>query len=44
MYVERLRLADFRNYAALDLALPRGLVVFTGNNAQGKSNLRRRSR
>ena len=39
MYVERLRLADFRNYAALDLALPRGLVVFTGNNAQGKSNL-----
>jgi DNA replication and repair protein RecF len=39
MYVERLRLADFRNYAALDLALPRGLVVFSGNNAQGKSNL-----
>lgn len=39
MYVERLRLADFRNYAALDLTLPRGLVVFTGNNAQGKSNL-----
>ncbi len=39
MYVERLRLSDFRNYAALDLVLPRGLVVFTGNNAQGKSNL-----
>lgn len=39
MYVERLRLTDFRNYAALDLALPRGLVVFTGRNAQGKSNL-----
>ena len=39
MYVERLRLTDFRNYAALDLPLPRGLVVFTGRNAQGKSNL-----
>jgi DNA replication and repair protein RecF len=39
MYVERLRLTDFRNYAALDLSLPRGLVVFTGRNAQGKSNL-----
>src|SRR5689334_423909 len=39
MYVERLRLTDFRNYRELDLALPRGLVVFTGRNAQGKSNL-----
>jgi|SRR5579884_4313383 len=39
MYVERLRLLDFRNYRDLDLALPRGLVVFTGRNAQGKSNL-----
>src|SRR5262249_40179559 len=39
MYVERLRLTDFRNYADLDLTLPRGLVVFTGRNAQGKSNL-----
>src|SRR5262249_36344339 len=39
MYVQRLRLTDFRNYADLDLTLPRGLVVFTGRNAQGKSNL-----
>lgn len=39
MYVERLRLTDFRNYRELDLLLPRGLVVFTGRNAQGKSNL-----
>src|SRR5579884_1533077 len=39
MYVERLRLTDFRNYRDLDLPLPRGLVVFTGRNAQGKSNL-----
>ncbi|HLJ81207.1 MAG TPA: DNA replication/repair protein RecF [Ktedonobacterales bacterium] len=39
MYIERLRLTDFRNYLALDLSPPRGLVVFTGRNAQGKSNL-----
>src|SRR5262249_59162186 len=39
MYVERLHLTNFRNYADLDLTLPRGLVVFTGRNAQGKSNL-----
>ena len=39
MYVERLRLTDFRNYRDLDLPLPKGLVVFLGRNAQGKSNL-----
>jgi DNA replication and repair protein RecF len=39
MYVERLRLTDFRNYHELDLVLPRGLVVLSGRNAQGKSNL-----
>jgi DNA replication and repair protein RecF len=39
MYVERLRLTDFRNYAELDLPLPRGLVVLQGRNAQGKSNI-----
>lgn len=39
MHIERLRLTDFRNYAELELTLPRGLVVFSGRNAQGKSNL-----
>jgi DNA replication and repair protein RecF len=34
-----LRLADFRNYPALDFAPARGLNVFVGPNAQGKSNL-----
>jgi DNA replication and repair protein RecF len=34
-----LRLADFRNYAALDFAPAAGLNVFVGPNAQGKSNL-----
>jgi DNA replication and repair protein RecF len=39
MHVERLRLTDFRNYAALDLALGPGLTVLQGRNAQGKSNV-----
>jgi DNA replication and repair protein RecF len=34
-----LRLADFRNYAALDFTPATGLNVFAGANAQGKSNL-----
>jgi DNA replication and repair protein RecF len=34
-----LRLADFRNYAALDFEPAPGLNVFAGPNAQGKSNL-----
>src|SRR5215472_6653119 len=39
VYAKRLRLTDFRNYRQLDLELPRGLVVFSGRNAQGKTNL-----
>jgi DNA replication and repair protein RecF len=39
MYLQRLRLTDFRNYAALDLTLRPGLSLFQGRNAQGKSNL-----
>jgi DNA replication and repair protein RecF len=39
MHVERLRLTDFRNYAALDLALAPGLTILHGRNAQGKSNV-----
>src|SRR6516164_598810 len=39
MRVERLRFTDFRNYRELDLALPGGLAVLQGRNAQGKSNI-----
>ncbi len=39
MLLTSLRLADFRNYAALDFAPAAGLNVFVGANAQGKSNL-----
>jgi DNA replication and repair protein RecF len=37
--ISRLVLADFRSYAALDLALRPGLVVLSGENGAGKTNL-----
>lgn len=39
MLLTSLRLADFRNYPALDFVPASGLNVFVGPNAQGKSNL-----
>ncbi len=39
MRLERLALADFRNYAELEIEPHAGLNVFIGANAQGKSNL-----
>lgn len=39
MVVKSLRLSNFRNYAAQELQLPPGLVAFTGDNGQGKTNL-----
>lgn len=38
MYLSNLNLFNFRNYKALDLDTPNGMLVFTGDNAQGKSN------
>ena len=37
--VERLRLRDFRTYAAADVALGAGLTVLHGPNGAGKTNL-----
>jgi DNA replication and repair protein RecF len=37
--VRRLRLADFRSYAALDVAVLSPLVVLTGENGAGKTNI-----
>jgi len=37
--VSRLRLADFRNYPSLDLALQAQAVVLTGPNGAGKTNI-----
>ncbi|NUP99673.1 MAG: AAA family ATPase, partial [Armatimonadetes bacterium] len=39
MFLERLDLADFRNYAHLRLELAEPLSIFTGENAQGKTNI-----
>jgi DNA replication and repair protein RecF len=37
--VRRLRLSDFRSYAALDCAISATLVALTGENGAGKTNL-----
>lgn len=38
-YVQRLVLTDFRSYQTLDLPISSGLVVLTGENGAGKTNL-----
>ena len=39
MVITHLSLSQFRNYRALELDLPQGVLVFQGDNAQGKTNL-----
>ena len=39
MYLSRLSLSEFRNYRQLEITLGRGLFLFYGENAQGKTNL-----
>ena len=39
MHLQHLSLTNFRNYTRLELALPGGLTIVQGDNAQGKSNL-----
>lgn len=39
MRIDRLWLADFRNYDAAELTLPPGLTVVIGDNGSGKTNL-----
>jgi DNA replication and repair protein RecF len=39
VYLSRLSLTDFRNYAQADLELEAGVTTFTGPNGQGKTNL-----
>ncbi|MGH2768494.1 MAG: DNA replication/repair protein RecF [Actinomycetota bacterium] len=39
MHVDRVFLADFRNYASITLALDPGLSLVVGANGQGKTNL-----
>lgn len=39
MHIEKLRLKNFRNYDDLSLNLDKGINVFIGDNAQGKTNI-----
>ena len=39
MFVRKVRLEHFRNYESLELNFNDGLHLFSGNNAQGKTNL-----
>ena len=39
MFIRKLTLTDFRNYASLSLDLDPGMVVFSGDNGAGKTNL-----
>ena len=39
MYVARLELHQFRNYAQADVSLTPGVTIFQGSNGQGKTNL-----
>lgn len=39
MYIDKLTLKNFRNYNELNIQLSSGVNVFTGDNAQGKTNI-----
>jgi len=39
MQVKSIKLKNFRNYTSLDLKFEKNLIVFTGRNAQGKTNI-----
>ena len=39
MYIFDLQLANYRNYVRAGIRLEKGLNLFVGDNAQGKSNL-----
>lgn len=39
MYIKSLNLLNFRNYNNLSIQLNKGINVFTGDNAQGKTNI-----
>lgn len=39
LIIRQLSLTNFRNYTSLELELPPSIMVFQGDNAQGKSNL-----
>ena len=39
MYIENIKLSNFRNYASQEIKFDENLNIFYGNNAQGKTNI-----
>ena len=39
MYIEEIKLKNFRNYNNQEMKLKNGINLFYGNNAQGKTNI-----
>jgi len=39
LYIKRINLKNFRNYKELDIELGKGVNIFYGQNAQGKTNI-----
>lgn len=39
LYIKRINLTNFRNYETLDIELGKGVNIFYGQNAQGKTNI-----
>ena len=39
MYIKKIKLNSFRNYEKEEIELEKGINIFFGNNAQGKTNI-----
>lgn len=39
MYINEIKLSNFRNYEEMNITLDNGINIFRGNNAQGKTNI-----
>jgi len=39
MYIEKIKLSNFRNYIEQEIELDKNINIFYGNNAQGKTNI-----
>lgn len=39
MYIEKIKLSNFRNYLEQEIKLDKNINIFYGNNAQGKTNI-----
>ena len=39
MYIEKIKIENFRNYHSQEIDLKQGINILYGDNAQGKTNL-----